>query len=57
MTSSGTKNSINIVEATKAMSNEFGHAGRHATSAEKRERERERAEKQLYLKIDCATAE
>ena len=51
MTSSGTKNSINIVEATKAMSNEFGHAGRHATSA------RERAEKQLYLKIDCATAE
>ena len=38
MTSSGTKNSINIVGATKAMSNEFGHAGRHATSArEKRE--------------------
>ena len=53
MTSSGTKNSINIVEATKAMSNEFGHAGRHATSAEREER----AEKQLYLKIDCVTAE
>ena len=39
MTNSGTKNSINIVGATKAMSNEFGHAGRHATSAVRRERE------------------